>query len=227
MTAGRSRDRTTATLTINPVAFTDAGVYDVVVTDSCTNATSNGATLSVEFDDVASTNPFHDDIITLATSGITGGCTATSYCPGNPVSRAEMAVFLLKAKFGADHVPPPPPPDPIFPDVPARRLRRGVDRRARDAGHHRRLRRSQRRLLPGRSGHPRPDGGLPLEDAQRLRLRAASPGRHLLRRAAGLLRDRLDRGHLQPRHHGGLPRRSVDATAPTRPSRASRWRRSS
>ena len=30
-----------------------------------------------------------------------------------------MAVFLLKSKYGADHVPPPPPPDPIFPDVPA------------------------------------------------------------------------------------------------------------
>ncbi|MEP6993124.1 MAG: FG-GAP-like repeat-containing protein [Acidobacteriota bacterium] len=110
---------TTATLTIDPVAFTDAGSYDVVVTDSCADATSNTATLSVEFDDVPLTNPFHDDIITIAISGITGGCTTTSYCPSNDVSRAEMAVLLLKSKFGADHVPPPPPPDPIFPDVPA------------------------------------------------------------------------------------------------------------
>src|SRR5262249_16919837 len=99
---------TTATLVIDPVAFTDAGSYDVLVTDSCTHTASNAATLSVEFDDVPLDNPFHADIITIATAGISGGCTETSYCPGNPVSRAEMAIFLLKAKYGADHVPPPP-----------------------------------------------------------------------------------------------------------------------
>ena len=111
---------TTAMLTIDPVAFTDAGSYDVLVTDSCGSAGSNAATLSVEFDDVPTSNIFHDDIITIATSGITGGCnTGTSYCPGASVSRAEMAVLLLKSKYGADHVPPPPPVDPIFPDVPA------------------------------------------------------------------------------------------------------------
>jgi len=111
---------TTPTLTIDPVAFTDAGFYDVVVTDSCGSVASNTATLAVEFDDVPMSNPFHDDILTIATAGITGGCnTGTSFCPANPVSRAEMAVLLLKAKYGADHVPPPPPPVPIFPDVPA------------------------------------------------------------------------------------------------------------
>jgi len=110
---------TTATLTIDPVAFTDAGSYDVLVSDSCGSASSNAATLSVDFDDVPLTNPFHDDILTIATSGITAGCTDTSFCPSHDVSRAEMAVFLLKAKFGADHVPPAPPPIPIFPDVPA------------------------------------------------------------------------------------------------------------
>ncbi len=86
---------TTATLTIDPVAFTDAGSYDVLVTDSCGSVASNAATLSVEFDDVPLDNPFHNDILTIATAGITGGCnTGTSFCPSNPVSRAEMAVFL-------------------------------------------------------------------------------------------------------------------------------------
>jgi hypothetical protein len=89
------------------------------MTDSCGSTASNAATLSVEFDDVPLTNPFHDDILTIATAGITAGCTQTSFCPSHDVSRAEMAVFLLKAKDGADHVPPPPPQDPIFPDVPA------------------------------------------------------------------------------------------------------------
>ena len=35
----------------------------------------------------------------LASEGITGGCGAGAYCPGSPVSRAEMAVFLTST-FG-------------------------------------------------------------------------------------------------------------------------------
>jgi uncharacterized delta-60 repeat protein len=30
-------------------------------------------------------------------NNITGGCTATTYCPGDPVNRAQMAVFLVRA----------------------------------------------------------------------------------------------------------------------------------
>ena len=30
----------------------------------------------------------------VSESGITSGCTATAYCPGTPVSRAQMATFL-------------------------------------------------------------------------------------------------------------------------------------
>jgi hypothetical protein len=32
----------------------------------------------------------------LAAAGISGGCTPTTFCPGNPVSRAQMAVFIVK-----------------------------------------------------------------------------------------------------------------------------------
>lgn len=48
--------------------------------------------------------------------GITGGCGNSMYCPDDSVTRAQMAVFLLRAKFGADHAPPPP--SGIFTDVP-------------------------------------------------------------------------------------------------------------
>ncbi len=33
----------------------------------------------------------------LAQDGITGGCTATTFCPNDPVTRAQMAVFLVAA----------------------------------------------------------------------------------------------------------------------------------
>src|SRR5206468_825914 len=32
----------------------------------------------------------------LAGRGVTGGCGGGNYCPGNPVTRAQMAVFLTK-----------------------------------------------------------------------------------------------------------------------------------
>jgi hypothetical protein len=48
--------------------------------------------------------------------GITAGCGGGNYCPENPVTRAEMAVFLLKAKHGADYTPPAAVG--IFADVP-------------------------------------------------------------------------------------------------------------
>jgi hypothetical protein len=37
------------------------------------------------------------DINTLARAGITDGCTATRFCPASPVTRAQMASFLVRA----------------------------------------------------------------------------------------------------------------------------------
>ena len=44
-------------------------------------------------------NPFAAWIGELVTRGITAGCSASSYCPGQPVTRAQMAVFLVRT-FG-------------------------------------------------------------------------------------------------------------------------------
>ena len=44
----------------------------------------------------------------LAADGITTGCGFGNYCPENPVTREQMAVFLLRAKNGADYQPPAP-----------------------------------------------------------------------------------------------------------------------
>ena len=48
------------------------------------------------FGDVACPSLFADWIEQLATEGVTAGCGAGNYCPGNPVTRAQMAVFLTK-----------------------------------------------------------------------------------------------------------------------------------
>lgn len=45
-------------------------------------------------------------IAQLFLEGITAGCGAGKYCPESNLTRAQMAIFLLRAKYGADHIPP-------------------------------------------------------------------------------------------------------------------------
>ncbi len=42
----------------------------------------------------------------LASIGITSGCGDNNYCPNSSVTRAQMAIFLLKAKYGPSYIPP-------------------------------------------------------------------------------------------------------------------------
>ncbi|NNE35930.1 MAG: hypothetical protein HKN13_11875, partial [Rhodothermales bacterium] len=51
----------------------------------------------------------------LYSDGITAGCGNSNYCPDADVTRDQMAVFLLRAKYGAGHSPPAP--TGVFGDV--------------------------------------------------------------------------------------------------------------
>lgn len=57
-----------------------------------------------------------DWIEALKSDGITSGCGNGNYCPDSPVTRAQMAVFLLKAKHGTSFTPPNA--TGVFTDVP-------------------------------------------------------------------------------------------------------------
>jgi len=54
----------------------------------------------------------------LSREGITSGCGGANYCPSAELSRAEMAVMVLKALHGSDFTPPPAT-GAVFTDVPA------------------------------------------------------------------------------------------------------------
>ena len=70
------------------------------------------------FDDVPCPgSAFAPWIEALANLGITGGCGGNNYCPGSPVRRDQMAVFLLKAEHGSTYVPPACTPPGVFTDV--------------------------------------------------------------------------------------------------------------
>jgi hypothetical protein len=58
------------------------------------------------FLDVACPSAFADWIEELAAEQITGGCGGSNYCPSNPVTRQQMAVFLLKSEHGSAYTPP-------------------------------------------------------------------------------------------------------------------------
>jgi hypothetical protein len=49
------------------------------------------------FGDVPTSHPFHQFVEALARSGITAGCGNDNYCPDQPLTRGQMAVFLAKA----------------------------------------------------------------------------------------------------------------------------------
>jgi hypothetical protein len=68
------------------------------------------------FPDVPTTSPFFHYVETIYQLNVTGGCSGGNYCPQSPVTRAQMAVFLLKAKNGSAHTPPACVG--TFPDVP-------------------------------------------------------------------------------------------------------------
>ena len=52
----------------------------------------------------------------LAADGVTAGCGGGLFCPGSPITREQMAVFLLRTEEGAGYTPPPA--TGVFDDVP-------------------------------------------------------------------------------------------------------------
>ena len=98
-------------------ALCPAGDFDSVTRDAA--ATALGAAwlwlqagvappgeTGISFDDVPEGYWAYSFIETLVLNGIGSGCTATSYCPDDPMTRAHMAVFLERAMRGGSYVAP-------------------------------------------------------------------------------------------------------------------------
>jgi len=69
------------------------------------------------FSDVDPSSSFRPFIGSLVANGLTVGCGGPNYCPSNPVTRQQMAVFLLRGKLGLCYTPPPCT-GTVFDDVP-------------------------------------------------------------------------------------------------------------
>ena len=102
-----------STLTTLAPALTPGTLNDVTLTngDPLSAGDPSSVTLPAawfaDFLDVPGDDIFHDAIAKIFRNGITAGCGGGLYCRNVPVTRAQMAVFLLKAEHGSSHVPPP------------------------------------------------------------------------------------------------------------------------
>jgi hypothetical protein len=96
-------------LTLSNPAVRPAAHWDAAFTEKVNVTAAKTWTLHVggTFADVPGTDPFYAKIETLVHAGVTAGCSGTDYCPANSITRAQMAVFLLKGKLGAVYAPPP------------------------------------------------------------------------------------------------------------------------
>jgi Viral BACON domain/S-layer homology domain len=69
----------------------------------------------INFLDVPSNDPFYNEIGKLSARGVTIGCGNGNYCPTDPVTREQMAAFIIRAKGEFN---PPAPESQRFTDVP-------------------------------------------------------------------------------------------------------------
>jgi hypothetical protein len=90
-------------------------LYDIKWQAPAGNTALNDGWLA-DFSDVLQSNPFHGDIATIFRGSVTGGCGNGLYCPDAPVTRAQMAVLILRAWLGPDYQPPAATGD-VFSDV--------------------------------------------------------------------------------------------------------------
>ena len=69
----------------------------------------------INFLDVPSNHVFYNEIGKLSARGVTLGCGGGNYCPNDPVTRQQMAAFIMRAK---GEFSPPTPETQRFNDVP-------------------------------------------------------------------------------------------------------------
>jgi parallel beta-helix repeat protein len=98
-------------------ALAAGALSDVTLTnvDLSTGTLSKGYV--TDFNDVPQNQTFHAFVTTLVSNGVTAGVGGGNYGVASSTLRQQMAVFLLKAKYGVCYVPPPCTPG-FFADVP-------------------------------------------------------------------------------------------------------------
>ena len=128
-------------------------------TNQVANATAQDYLATIDFADVpvAGKEWMEPWVVAFYNAGITTGCGANPlrYCPENPVTRAAMAVFVLRAIEGPSYVPPGQRSHLLGPARGGQGVDGTVGERVLCPGHHNRVRSEPIALLPGEPGDAR------------------------------------------------------------------------
>ncbi|HEY1253117.1 MAG TPA: choice-of-anchor tandem repeat GloVer-containing protein, partial [Thermoanaerobaculia bacterium] len=95
------------TITLIMPSLVPGTLNDVTIPDRDGSTVTLTGAWFVDFFDVNSLHIFHDYVETIFRAGITAGYGNGYYGIDDPVSRAQMAVFLLKGEHGGSYTPPP------------------------------------------------------------------------------------------------------------------------
>ncbi len=195
-------------LTLSLPATRPAAHWDAAFTEKVNLTAAKVWTLHVgeTFDDVSAADDFYPAIENVFHNGVTAGCGPSTYCPSASVTRAQMAVFLLKAKLGRAYEPPPASGS-VFSDVSAGAFGAAWIEDLADSGIAAGC--GGGLYCPKLSRHARADGGIPSEGEARKRIRPASGGWRLRRRPAVKPVCAVDRAARGRRSHRGLRRRQL------------------
>lgn len=88
-------------------ALAAGALYDVNTQNPGGCASTFEKAWLADFSDVPAGDPFQPSVEKIARHGVTVGCGGGLYCGTRPVTRAEMAVFLIKGKYNLGLTPPP------------------------------------------------------------------------------------------------------------------------
>jgi len=100
-----------------PDSTTTRGQMAVFIITSMFGGSSFSYTTTPYFNDVPVSNGFFKFIQKMTDLGITAGCGSNNFCPDDSISRAQMAVFIIAARYGT--IPFTYPTTPYFTDVPS------------------------------------------------------------------------------------------------------------
>ena len=87
-------------LTAITPALAAGTLSDVVVINPDTSTATLPRAWLTDFADVPPSEQFHSAIEKIFRAGITSGCGTGTYCPDDPVTRGQMAIFVAKAIAG-------------------------------------------------------------------------------------------------------------------------------
>lgn len=89
-----------------PAASVTRGQMAIFVLRSLLGAAYTPPSCGGVFDDVPCPSVFADWVEDLFDRGIVSGCGGNDYCPTASVTRAQMAIFMLKGLMDPDYMPP-------------------------------------------------------------------------------------------------------------------------